>query len=134
MGATAAPWGRGGESSAVGMEALLASVATTRPSLRRNRLDKRPARRPVGTGSLAHSPKTGGSARDFRDFVHFREFVLRNQERGEKCKKLATTGVQTPGRPPEPSPSSGRHRTGSRPNGKCGQKNAQQATDLSPSH
>jgi hypothetical protein len=44
--------------------------------------------------TFAENPR---KCRDFRDFLHFREFPLQNQEPGEKCKKLATTGVQTPG-------------------------------------
>ena len=37
--------------------------------------------------------------RYFPDFLYFRGFLLRYQEPGEKCKKLPTTGVQTPWRP-----------------------------------
>jgi hypothetical protein len=44
--------------------------------------------------------------------LRFGEFLLRNQERGEKCKKQAATGVKTPGRPPRLSESSDRFGVG----------------------
>jgi hypothetical protein len=34
---------------------------------------------------------------DPRVLLHFRQFLLWNQERGEFCKKSATVGVNTPG-------------------------------------
>jgi hypothetical protein len=75
----------------------------------------------LGAGGRA-SPKNGEWVLVTSFLTAFQGFVrrdgnlgslLRNQERGEKCKKLATMGVQTPGRPPGPSLSAGRHRTDS---------------------
>jgi len=54
----------------------------------------------LSPGSLAIRAEIDESAVISRALLHFRQFLVRNQERREKCKKLATTGVQTPGRPP----------------------------------
>jgi hypothetical protein len=49
-------------------------------------------------GSLTPSPKTGETAVISRGLRHFRQFLLRSQERGKSCKKPADVGVMTPGR------------------------------------
>ena len=55
-------------------------------------------------GKFFGSSRNRQKCRAFQALLHFREFLLRNQEHGEKCKKLRTTGVETPGRPSRPSP------------------------------
>lgn len=47
-------------------------------------------------GSFAHQPENAGSAVFFWALLHFRQFLLRNQEHGEDCVKLTVAGVWTP--------------------------------------
>ena len=59
---------------------------------------------PDSPGKFFGSSRNRQKCRAFQALLHFREFLLRNQEHGEKCKKPGTTGVETPGRPSRPSP------------------------------
>ncbi len=73
---------------------------------RRERVGARVARSPlqVSPGSVADRSENARSAVFSRASLHFRQFLLWNQERGESCTKPPTQGAMTPWQLPRLSP------------------------------